>query len=168
MARHARSFRFEFLEHRMLLSAAHASKVHAAAVTPLVLDGSVSVDNTAAESITNPDGSTTTSTPVVGHFGTLGELRGVWNETVDEYGDSEGLDVLRLANSKGGIIVEFDTQDSGPAHSAGHGAIYYQDPQRLYSGTGAFARTSESGMIQVYTNSGRSEIESMILHTRNS
>jgi hypothetical protein len=168
MARQARSFLCEFLEPRMLLSTAHTSGAHAtaAAVTPLVLDGTLSVDNNAAVSITNPDGSTTTSTPVAGRFGTLGELRGVWNETVDEYGDSEGMDVLRLAGSKGTIIVEFDTDAAGPARPAGHDAVYYQEPQRIYSGTGAYARTSEAGTIQVYTNSGRSEIESMTLHTR--
>jgi hypothetical protein len=170
MVRRGRSFRFEFLEARMLLSTAHVARAHAApaAVTPLVLDGTLAIDNNAAQSITNPDESTTTSTPVAGRFGTLGVLRGVWNETVDEYGDSEGMDVLRLAGAKGTIIVEFDTADASAAHPAGHGVVYYQEPQRVYSGTGAYARVSEVGTIDVYTNSGQSEVESLTLHTRNS
>jgi hypothetical protein len=140
--------------------------VPAAVATPLVLDGTISVDNSAAESITNPDGSTTTSTPVAGRFGALGVLRGVWNETVDPYGDSLGMDALRLTGSKGSIVVEFDTQDAGPARPAGHGAVLYQEPQRILSASGAYAHTSERGTIEVYTNPGRSSVESMTLHTR--
>jgi hypothetical protein len=165
--RRARSLQLEFLEPKLLLSTARAAKLHTpAVVTPLVLDGTLSVDNSAAQSMTNPDGSTTTSTPVKGKFGTLGALRGVWNETVDQYGDSEGMDVLRLENSKGTIIVEFDTADAGPAQPAGHGAVYYQEPQRIDGGTGAYAHVSEVGTIDVTTTSGQTGVASMTLHTR--
>ncbi len=70
--RHVRSLGFEDLEARKLLSTAKAHPaahrtVHSAPVTvPLVLDGTIKVDNGAASSVTNLDGSTTTSTPAAG------------------------------------------------------------------------------------------------------
>jgi hypothetical protein len=167
--RHARSLRFEVLEARKLLSKAHVAVAHstpAADVTPLVLDGTLAVDNNAAATTMNADGSSTTSVPVAGRLGTLGEVRGVWNQTVDEYGDSTGLGVLRLHDSMGTFIVAVDTENSGPAHPAAHGAVSYQYAQRLDGGTGAYTRASESGSIEAFTNRGQTAVESMTLHSR--
>jgi hypothetical protein len=164
------SLRFEFLEARTLLSKAHLAMPHAApAVTaaPLVLDGTLTIDNHAASPTMNEDGSTTTSTPVVGRLGSLGVVRGVWNESVDEYGDYIGPDTLRLHASKGAFVVAFNNASSGPAHPAAHGAVYYEHPQRVYYPIGTYAGDSESGSIELITNPARTSVVSMKLSTQN-
>jgi len=47
------------------------------------------------------------------------------------------------------------------------GAVSYEHPQRIYGGTGAYARASESGSIELTTNAARTEVVSMTLHTQN-
>ena len=46
-------------------------------------------------------------------------------------------------------------------------AISYKHTQLVLGGDGAYARTSESGTIELTTNAARTEIVSMTLHTRN-
>ena len=73
---HVRSLFFESLEGRRLLSNAHVNAAHAkpaVVATPLVLSGTLTVDNKAASTVMNEDGSTTTSIPVSGANGYLPE-----------------------------------------------------------------------------------------------
>ena len=128
--RHVRAIGFDALEDRRLLSAAHhVAKPHTKpmipAGTPISLNGMLQVDNAMTSSLENVDGSTTDSTPVVGTVATLGKVTGVWNENLDEYGENTGVDVLRLANSKGSVIITFNTETTAKAHSAGHDEVYY-------------------------------------------
>src|SRR5271166_2434893 len=114
------SLRFEALEARQLLSRAH---VHVAvaragrpALTPVVLNGALNVDNNPIATTTtqNEDGSMTTSVPVTGQLGALGDVRGIWNETVDSFGDYEGPDTLTLHTSNGALVVAFNNANSRP------------------------------------------------------
>jgi hypothetical protein len=168
---HARSLRFEALEPRELLSKGDVALPHkatAAPTVPLVLDGTLAVNNNTNAALTtmNVDGTTTTSLPVSGRLGDLGAVHGVWNQTVDTYGDITGLDALRLHDSKGTFIIAFDNEQPGPAHPMGHGGIYYEVAQKLYDGTGAYAGASEIGTIKLVTNSAPAVVYSMTLHSR--
>ena len=167
--RQVHSLRFDTLEAKMLLSKASVPAVHttpAVIAGPITLDGMLAVDNNQAVQTTNPDGSTTTTTPVAGKLGTLGRVRGVWNETVDEFGDVEGTDAVRLRLPKGMVVVEFDNADPGPAVRAGHGVVYDVESQRIGAASGAYAHSTENGSIDLYPNSGRSEIVELGLHTK--
>jgi hypothetical protein len=167
--RHARSLRFELLESKLLLSKSTVARAHtapAAVGTPLMLDGTLAVDNSAAIETPTSDGGSSTTTPVTGRVGTLGKVHGVWNETVDAYGDVTGLDALRLRNATGTIVIEFDNQDAGTVHRATHGTVYYQESQRIGATAGGYSGSTESGSIELYLNSGRSNIDSLVLHTR--
>jgi len=171
--KHVRSLRFEALEARQLLSRAHvhAAVSHAArpAATPVVLNGTLTVDNNPSATTTtqNEDGSMTTSVPVAGQLGALGQVHGIWNETVDSFGDYEGPDTLTLHDSNGALVVAFNNASSTPADVKVRGAVSYEHPQRIYGGTGAYARASESGSIELTTNAARTEVVSMTLHTQN-
>jgi hypothetical protein len=168
------SLRFETLEGRRMLSTTHPAVAHAAhvsraAAVSLVLNGSLTVDNNpdAATSTTNVDGSTTTSLPVSGELSGLGRVRGIWNETLDEFGDYEGPDTLILRDAKGAFGVAFNNQNSTPANAKTHGAITFDHAQKVLGGTGAYARASESGSIGVTTNAARTQVVSLTLQTRN-
>jgi hypothetical protein len=169
--KHVHSLRFETLETRQLLSTAHGAVAHAAraAAAPLVLNGTLTVDNSpdASSTIMNADGSMTTSVTVAGQLGTLGEVHGIWDETVDAYGDYEGPDELILHDAKGSFAVAFNNENSQPAHAKAHGAISYQHAQLVLGGTGAYAKESESGSIELTTNAARTQIVSLTLQTRN-
>src|ERR1700727_576359 len=97
---HVRSLDFDDLEGRTLLRAprhavAHpAPAVKAKPVVPLVLDGTLTVNNKASSSSINQDGGMTTSIPVSGSLGALGTVRGVWSENTDSFGEYEGPDTL--------------------------------------------------------------------------
>ncbi len=77
----AHAFSFDALEDRTLMTAAHrVARPHTTpmiAGTPLVLNGTLAVDNSLSSSIDNPDGSTTTSTPLAGNLSSLGKVEGV-------------------------------------------------------------------------------------------
>jgi hypothetical protein len=169
------SLRFETLETRQLLSTAHAAVAHGAhaaraAAVPLVLNGTLTVNNNPAlASInTNVDGSMTTSVPVSGQLGTLGQVHGVWNQTVDQFGDYEGPDTLVLRNSKGSFGVAFNDQSAKPTVAKAHGALSYEHAQVVLGGNGAYARATESGSIEATSNAARTEIVSLTLQTKNS
>jgi len=171
--KHVHSLRFETLEARQLLSRAHvhAAVAHAArpAATPVVLNGTLTVDNNpnATTTTTNEDGSITTSVPVAGQLGALGQVHGIWDETVDSFGDYEGPDTLTLHDSKGTFAIAFNNENSPRADVKVRGAVSYEHPQIIYGGTGAYARASESGSIELTTNAARTQIVSLTLHTQN-
>jgi hypothetical protein len=169
--KHVHSLRFETLEARQLLSSAPIAVAHAAraVAAPLVLNGTLTVDNNSSGSTStvNADGSTTTSVLVAGRLGALGQVRGFWNHTEDAYGNYEGPDTLHLRDSKGTFIVAFDNAGSSGAHAKVGGDISYEHPQQAGSGTGAYARASERGSIEVTSNAARTHVVSLALHTQN-
>jgi hypothetical protein len=166
---HVHFLRFEDLEARRLLSKVHVAVAHPApAAVPLMLDGTLAVNNNGASTTMNPDGSSTTTVPVAGRLGALGEVRGVWYENVDAYGDSAGSDTITLRNSKGAFGVAFNNQSSGQAHPIGNGAVSYEHAQRVLGGSGAYAHASESGSIELITNDAKTHVESLVLNTQNS
>jgi hypothetical protein len=167
---HVRALGFDALEARKLLTAAHIAAPHTTPMivaTPVVLNGTLTVDNNQVDSTTNADGSSTSSTPVAGRLGALGKVRGVWNTNLDEFGDPTGTDVLRLHAAKGSLIITFNTVNTVKPHPAAHGAVYYPRAQVLYSGTGAYSGATESGMIDLTTNHGRNQIVSLTLTSAN-
>ncbi len=167
---HARSLTFDALEERKLLSrgqlVAHAN--HAVIATPLVLNGTLTVNNRGTTTSMDEQGDTTTSTPVAGQLGTLGEVRGVWNESADSEGDYEGPDTLRLHNAKGSFTVAFNADNPGQLHRSAGGAVYYQHPQLVSGGTRAYARVKESGSIDLTTNTARTVVQTMTISTQSS
>jgi hypothetical protein len=169
--RHVYPLRFDTLESRQLLSRAHLPVVHAArvAAAPIVLDGTLSVDNkhNAISSTMNADGSSTTSVAVAGQLGALGPVHGVWYENQDAFGNYQGPDTLRLRDAKGTITLAFNNLNPSTPHAKLRGAVVYEHTQRFYGGTGAYARASESGTIELTTNAARNEVVSLTLHTKN-
>jgi len=168
----ARSFGFEALEARMLLSTGHVAATHAARevaapAAQLMLDGTLTVDNRAAVMVadTNVDGGSTTATPVSGQFATLGTVRGVWDESIDAYGDYVGPDTITLRSPKGTIVIAFSEQSLLHTHTVAHGSANYEYPQREISGAGAYAHSSEKGTIELTTSNARTSIVSMQLQT---
>ncbi len=152
---HARLLFFESLEARKLLSSTHAVAAHArpaVAATPLVLNGTLTVDNKAASTMMNDDGSTTTSIPVSGQISTLGKVHGTWNESADQYGDYEGPDTIQLRGAKGLIVVAFSNANPGTAIHNGNSSLSYDHPQIVEGGTRAYSRGIESGSIMLTTN----------------
>jgi hypothetical protein len=167
--RHVHSLRFEVLEPRRLLARVHVTVAHPASamdVVPLVLNGSLAVDDRAAITSMNVDGSTTTSVPVAGRLGTVGEVRGVWNESVDTYGNHDGPDVLRLQNSKGTLVITFNNENPGKATFLAPGNVYFPHTQRLFAGTGAYAHALESGTIEVISNAAKTVVKSLALNSQ--
>jgi hypothetical protein len=132
--RHVRSLRFEALETRQLLSGGRLDPAHISpAITgPLGLDGLLTVVHRphAVTTTTHLDGSTTTSIPVSGQLGSLGQVRGVWSESVDAYGNYDGPDTLVLRNGKGSVLVAFDNLNTPRTAIRAPGGVNYEHPQR--------------------------------------
>ena len=133
---------------------------------PLVLSGTLTVENNpdAISSVMNPDGSTTTTIPVSGQLGSLGKFHGLWSESADAYGDYEGPDTVRIQNAKGAFTVAFNNENTHPSSAIAHGALSYEHAQHVVDGTGAFARASESGSIEVTTNPARTQVATLTLN----
>jgi hypothetical protein len=129
----------------------------------VVLTGTLSVDNSAATVTEDEEGDVMTSTPVAGQLGGLGEVHGLWNVTNDQYGDYMGPDSLQLRTDSGSLVVQFSEQNTDAVHHIKGGAIASVHPQLASDGTGAYARTRESGTIALTTNSARTLVESMTL-----
>lgn len=165
--RHARPLAFEGLEARKLLSRAHpaAARPAAAEKTPMVLDGTLAVDNKAASTSTDAEGDTTTAIPVAGTINGLGEVHGVWDETDDAYGDYLGPDTIQLRDAQGAIAVSFNAGTLGKPHRGANKTVYYQLPQRLTAGQGAYAHDTETGTIQLDMNAARNAVASLTLAT---
>jgi hypothetical protein len=161
---------FDALESRELLSRAHGAAHHGRAHAgpaevgaPLVLDGTLTVDNRAAATNQNLDGGDTTSVPVSGELNGLGQVRGVWYESTDAYGDYLGPETVTLHGAQGSFTIAFNNGTSGPAHpTAGH-TVYYQHAQRVVSGSGAYAGAAESGSIDLNMNAKHTTVVSMTL-----
>ena len=167
---HVRSLCFDALEERKLLSRGHvvAHAKHAVVATPLVLNGTLTVNNRGTTTSMDEQGDTTTSTPVAGQLGTLGEVRGIWNESADSEGDYLGPDTLKLHNAKGSVNVAFNADNPGQLHRIAAGGVYYQHPQLVSGGTRAYAHVKESGSIELNTNAARTVVESMTISTQSS
>ena len=163
------SLRFDSLEAKKLLSTAHLAAAPPAPATPLVLDGSLSVDVKAATAVDNLVGSITTSVPISGRLGALGKGSGVWIDSVDELGNYLGPDslVLKFNNhySKGTFTLEFNNVNTGKAHPMGHGLGYFQHIEHLESGTGEFANVTQKGSINVIVNARNGAFEGLSLVT---
>ncbi len=164
--------RFEPLEERQLLSRAH---VHPAVArparppaNPIVLNGTLTVDENASQMASgeNPDGSTSTSTAVAGQLAGLGEIHGIWDETVDQFGDYEGPDTLTLKNTKGTFVVAFNNDNASAPNVKGHRPVSYEHKQIVEGGDGAYARATETGTIELTTNAARTQVASITLHTQ--
>ena len=116
------SLGFEALESRELLSRAHPAIAHAAkdharpaAVgAPLVLSGTLTVNNRAATTNQNLDGGYTNSVPVSGQLSGLGQVSGVWYESTDSYGDYLGPDTITLHARRGASPSHSATRPPGP------------------------------------------------------
>jgi hypothetical protein len=137
-------------------------------MTPLVLNGALTVDNapSATVSTTNPDGSSSSSVYVSGSLGSLGQVEGFWTTSQDQFGDDSGLQTLRLHNAKGTIIIAIDTQNPSPSRPAGHGTVYQEYSQNLFSGTGAYTGTAERGSIETISNRAQTVVTTLLVHTR--
>ena len=169
--KHVHTLRLEILETRQLLSTVHAAVAHPAQAiaAPLVLNGTLTVDNRpdASSTAMNADSSTTTSVPVAGQLGALGQVRGFWNQTTDTYGDLENPDTLRLRSSKGTFTVAFNNVVPSASPAKGRGALSYEHVQRAIGGSGAYVGESELGMIRVTSNAARTQVDSLTLYTQN-
>jgi hypothetical protein len=167
--RHARSLEFDGLEARKLLSRAHAPVVHHAvkaevATVPLVLNGTLTVDNKAAqETSTNGFGGETISTPVSGVLSGVGKVHGQWNENLGSFGDYLGANVLVLQNKQGSFMISFGTENAKNSTRTAKGFIFAPIPQHIVSPTGAYAHSAETGSIVLNTNASRELVLNMSL-----
>jgi hypothetical protein len=167
-----RSLRFEALESKELLSAAHAA-VHAArdhakpAVNraPLVLDGTLTVDEKAVTAAQNDAGGATMQVPVTGQLGALGKVTGDWYESTGSSGYL-GPDTLTLHGAQGAISLAFNDGTPGPAHRVGPDSVFYQHPLRIQGGTGSYAGYTGSGTIDLNMNAAHSQVESITLNAQ--
>ena len=160
---------FDILESRQLQSTVHLPMAHPARVlaAPLVLDGTLSV-NTKSNAISptmNPDGSSTMSVAVAGQLGALGPVHGVWYENQDSFGKLPGTRHAAAPRREGNDHNRVQQCEPVTRHAKVRGAVNYEHTQRFYSGTGAYARASESGTIELTTNAAQTHVVSMTLHT---
>jgi hypothetical protein len=168
------TLRFEALEARELLSTAHPAAAHAAkphakaavATVPLVLNGTVNVNNGEALSEENLDGGYTTAVPVSGQLGALGQVTGMWYESSDENGDYLGPDTITLHDTQGAFTIAFNNGSSGPAHRTGPHSVYYQHKVQIEGGTGAYSGDTGSGTIDLNMNRAHTEVESITLNSQ--
>lgn len=82
-------------------------------------------------------------------------------------GNYMGPDTLNLHNGQGATVVEFNDQQHGKPKRESNGSAYYQVRQVVIRATGAFARASERGTLDLTTNPGRTAIASMTVNTGN-
>lgn len=164
---------FDALEARELLSRTHhaatrATMAHhakpAVAAAPMVLDGTLTVNNHAAITNTNLDGGMTTSVPISGQLGAAGQVHGIWNESTDSFGNYMGPDTITLHGSQGSFTVAFSNASPGPAHRTGPHAVYYQHAMRIEGGTGAYAGHTGSGSIDLNMNAAHTAVQSITLN----
>jgi hypothetical protein len=170
------SLHFESLESRELLSTAHPAAAHTAAAhtakahvkaavakVPLVLNGTVNVNNGEALSDENLDGGYTTTVPVSGQLGELGQVTGIWYESSDSMGDYLGPDTITLHTSQGAFTIAFNNGSSGPAHRTGPHSVYYQHKLQIEGGTGAYSGDTGSGTIDLNMNAAHTLVQSITL-----
>jgi hypothetical protein len=128
-----------------------------------VLNGTLTVQNSAATTNENLDGGYTNSVPVSGQLSGLGEVRGIWYESSDSMGDYLGPDTITLHGAQGGFTIAFSNGTSGPAHKTAQHTVYYQHSQKVISGSGAYAGAKESGSLDLNMNAAHTTVESITL-----
>ncbi len=167
--RHNRFLNFDALEDRKLLSKAHHVVTHAAvALTPVTLNGTLTVDNKASYTTQDVYGDTTTTIPVAGTISTLGAVKGTWNETEDSSGDYLAPDSLTLRGAQGAIVVTFNRAVKSKATRLTPTTLGFFLPQRLYGGTRNYDKDSESGTLEMTTNNAQTAVETLTLFTTSS
>ena len=166
--RHARNPVFDDLEGRQLLSTVHHAALPQDTAGPLELDGTLTVDARAAKVSLDDFGDQTTETPVSGVLGGLGLVHGTWDESADINGAYLGPDTIRLHNSRGSFVIEFDDTTFGQGIPTAQGRVYDVAHQQLQEGTGAFVRASEAGLIRQTTDAKETTVESFTLTSNRS
>ena len=153
--RHVHPLQFDDLEAKQLLSKASIAVPHtkpAVTAAPIVLNGTLTVDNNAATTTENADSSTTTVTPVTGRVATLGKVHGVWSETTDPYGDIEGLDA-EAAQRDGGCRRRLQQRLAwtGTQGWPQHTSLPWR--QAAWKPSGGYSGSTETGSIELFPNS---------------
>ena len=157
---HGRSLSFEALEERKLLSRGHIGSCQASGRRdPVVLNGTLTSQNKGTTVSMDDQGDTTTSIPVSGQLGTLGRCPRNLERERRFRGGLPRARTLQLHNAKGSFIVAFNADNPGQLHRIAGGGVYYQHPQLVSGGTRAYARATESGTIELNTNSARTVVE---------
>ena len=162
------------LEARRLLThhSATAAQIQAMVVTPLFLNGTLTVNDAAAKGSVDALGNLTTMVPVHGTLASVGPVQGSWVETQnDSVGGIVSPDSLQLHNAQGSFAVIFNNplvSTSGSlklAKSAHHAAtpIVATGPQHVHGGTKADAHAVETGSISLTTNSADKTVVSITL-----
>jgi hypothetical protein len=141
----------------------HAKHALISTSSALFLNGILTVDNKASSTSMDISGDTTTSIPVSGQLGALGEVHGTWKQTDDALGDYMGPDTIQLHNSRGTFVVQFSEQRIKAVRHLPGGAVEHVDPQIASQGTGAYAGAKESGTIELTSNAAHTQIESITL-----
>jgi hypothetical protein len=167
--RYARSLVFDALETRKLMSAGHHAAAHAKArdvpAGTMVLSGTLTVNNALALSSDDASGDVQTATPVSGRLAGLGAVRGTWYEDTDEYGDYLPPDNIYLRTSEGTIVIAFNSQEPTKESDARHGAVTYDFAQLARGETGTYTNYTESGTIDLTSNSARNAVKTMELQS---
>ncbi len=167
--KHVRSLRFEALEVRQMLSETSlpVADPAPALASPIVLDGTLKVEYGAHGSalMRNANGSKTRSIRVAGQLGSLGRVHGIWDESVDVYGNYDGPDTLRLMNSKGKIVVSFFNQNSPRGVAKLASSTSYEHAQQVVGSAGAYAGATETGSIVLTTSATGRHVVTLTLHT---
>ncbi len=163
--RHGRPLDFDALEARKLLTKAHPAvhSVPAVIITPVALNGTLTVDNKAASSSMDAYGDSTTTIPVSGTISTLGAVKGVWNESEDSTGNYLAPDTLKLRNAQGAIVITFNSAVKSKVHRLTPTTLGYDVAQRLYAGTRAYTKDSESGTLEMITNNAQNAVKNITL-----
>ena len=159
------SFRFDFLEPRKLLTTAHVAAVQP--VVPVTTDGTLTVNVNDSSQVENLDGSWTTTVPVSGELNGLGKVKGSWQTSIDQFGDYDGPDELQLTSKtpKGSFTIAFNNDNPGKPTKVSKNLGFYQHGQHLVSGSGYYARASESGSIELMDNLKEGSVTSLVLIT---
>lgn len=159
------SLRFEALEGRQLLAAAHVATV--VPPTPVTIDGTLTVNVNDSSQIQNLDGSWTTTVPVSGTLDGLGKVKGNWQTSIDQFGNYDGPDTIQLSTKtpKGSFTIAFNNKNPGKPTKVSPALGFYQHGQQLRSGTGAFAHATEAGSIELMDNLKKGDVTSLVLIT---
>jgi hypothetical protein len=162
--KHKHALQFEPLEGRRLLSGAHAAhdRARPADAGSLSISGTLTVNNKQTITTSNYSYEYTTEAPVSGTLVGIGKVRGDWVENTNQTGEMASPDIITLKTPKGGFTIAFSNASSGPAQKNG-ATVYYQHPQKLIAGSGAFAGATESGSIDLNENAKHTEVESITL-----
>ncbi len=171
--RPTRSFGFDTLEGRMLLSKVHHPALHAAPVpassspppqvaSPMTLTGTLTANGKATVQY-DSYGDQVTVTPVSGTLSGVGAVRGTWDESVDGSGKYLGPDSIQLHDAHGSLVVGFDATALANPVTTPQGTTYPGASFQVDNGQGAFAGATASGSIQETTNARHTQITGFTL-----